>query len=46
MLKNHVVDHLNTPYPLGESSRSAVSWGAVLAGAVIAAALTITLVTG
>ncbi len=46
MLKTHAVDHVNTPYPLGESSRSAVSWGAVIAGAVIAAALTITLVTG
>ena len=46
MLKTHAVDHVNTSYPLGESSRSAVSWGAVIAGAVIAAALTITLVTG
>ena len=36
----------NLPYALGESSQSAVSWAAVIAGAVIAAALTITLITG
>lgn len=30
----------------GESTRSAVSWGAVIAGAVIAAALTATLTIG
>lgn len=41
-----VSDNVNTPYPLGESTRSAVSWGAVIAGAVIGAALTITLITG
>lgn len=46
MLEIHAVDHLNTSHSLGESSRSAVSWGAVIAGAVIAAALSITLVTG
>lgn len=32
--------------PLVESSHSAVSWGAVVAGAVIAAALSFTLITG
>ena len=41
-----VTDNINTPYPLRESTRSAVSWGAVIAGAVIGAALTITLITG
>lgn len=41
-----VTDNRVHPYPLGESSRSAVSWGAVIAGAVIAAALTITLIVG
>lgn len=41
-----VSNNTHLPYPLGESNQSAVSWGAVIAGAVIAAALTITLVTG
>ena len=41
-----VSDNINTPYPLRESTQSAVSWSAVIAGAVIGAALTITLVTG
>ena len=46
MLRAQVVtDTINSPY-LGESNRSAVSWAAVIAGAVIAAALTLTLVTG
>lgn len=46
MLRAQVVtDTTNSPY-LGESNRSAVSWAAVIAGAVIAAALTLTLVTG
>lgn len=38
--------HINLPYALGECSQSAVSWAAVIAGAVIAAALTIALITG
>ena len=47
MLKTQPVsDNINTPYPLRESTRSAVSWGAVIAGAVIGAALTITLIIG
>lgn len=47
MLRNQPVsNNTQLPYPLGESNQSAVSWGAVIAGAVIAAALTITLVTG
>lgn len=47
MLRTELVaDHPTHPHPLGESSRSAVSWGAVIAGAVIGAALTITLITG
>ena len=47
MLKTQPVsDNINTPYPLRESNRSAVSWGAVIAGAVIGAALTITLIIG
>lgn len=41
-----VTDNRVHTYPLGESTRSAVSWGAVLAGAVIAAALTVTLIVG
>lgn len=36
----------NITYPLGDSAQSAVPWAAVIAGAVIAAALTITLITG
>lgn len=47
MLKTQPVsNNTHLTYPLGESNQSAVSWGAVIAGAVIAAALTITLVTG
>lgn len=47
MLKNQSGStHINLPYALGESSQSAVSWAAVIAGAVIAAALTIALITG
>ena len=48
MLKTQPVsNNINLPYqPVGESNQSAVSWAAVIAGAVIAAALTITLITG
>ena len=47
MLKTqHVSDNINLPYARGESTQSAVSWGAVIAGAVIGAALTVTLITG
>ena len=51
MLKSELVsDQTLQPHTLQplavESMRSAVSWGAILAGAVIGAALTITLVTG
>lgn len=47
MIKSELVsDNVVNPHPLGESQRSAVSWGAIIAGAVIGAALTITLVTG
>lgn len=41
-----VSDNTIPLHPLGESARSAVSWGAIIAGAVIGAALTITLITG
>lgn len=47
MLKSELVSDNTLPPPrVGESPRSAVSWGAIIAGAVIGAALTITLVTG
>ena len=47
MLKSELVsDNTLPPRLVGESPRSAVSWGAIIAGAVIGAALTITLVTG
>lgn len=47
MLKSELVsDNTLQPHLVGESQRSAVSWGAIIAGAVIGAALTITLVTG
>lgn len=47
MLKTQTVsDTTAYPRPLGESQRSAVSWAAIFAGAVIGAALTITLITG
>ena len=47
MLKSELVsDNTLQPHIVGESPRSAVSWGAIIAGAVIGAALTITLVTG
>jgi len=39
-------EHGQTAHVLSESTRSAVSWGAVIAGAVIGAALTATLITG
>ncbi|ART79421.1 hypothetical protein [Oceanisphaera avium] len=45
MIKSELVSD-NVVQPLGESQRSAVSWGAIIAGAVIGAALTITLITG
>lgn len=38
--------YVQNPSVLSESTRSAVSWGAVIAGAVIGAALTATLITG
>lgn len=41
-----VLDNTLHSHPVGESTRSAVSWGAIIAGAVIGAALTITLITG
>ncbi len=41
-----ISDNINNLYPLGETTRSAVSWGAVIAGAIIGAALTIALITG
>lgn len=41
-----VPGHLSSANLLNESTGSAVSWAAVIAGAVIAAALTITLLTG
>ncbi|MBU3823423.1 MAG: hypothetical protein H9917_01180 [Candidatus Oceanisphaera merdipullorum] len=47
MLKSELVsDRTLTPHLVEESSRSAVSWGAIIAGAVIGAALTLTLVIG
>lgn len=47
MLKSELVsDNTLQPHLIGESPRSAVSWGAIIAGAVIGAALTITLVIG
>lgn len=47
MLKTQPISNSpNITYPLGNSAQSAVSWAAVIAGAVIAAALTITLITG
>lgn len=47
MLKSELVsDNTIQPPLVAESPRSAVSWGAIIAGAVIGAALTITLITG
>ena len=47
MLKSELVsDNSLQPRRVGELSHSAVSWGAIIAGAVIGAALTITLITG
>lgn len=41
-----VSDHSKSTPLIGQTNQSAVSWGAIIAGAVIGAALTLTLVTG
>lgn len=47
MQRTELVSNQPTPAPLiGQTNQSAVSWGAIIAGAVIGAALTLTLVTG
>lgn len=41
-----VPEHVRNAYVLNDPANSAVSWGAVIAGAIIGAALTATLITG